>query len=144
MELYSMSGEIELTKLKFAVMPSKKDPDEIILCIPVKLNNLEFHKSKNADDQLIEDRSRIKLPFTAWLNDEDKRKYSTHSIQQNFSKELREKLKAENEGKEKSHKVYAPYIGNVSPMKSGGMGQSAQPSAAAQTIAQGCEDDLPF
>jgi hypothetical protein len=144
MELQAISGEIELTNLQCAVMPSKKDPDEIIICIPVKLNNLAFHKSKSATTgELVEDRSRIKLPFHCWPLKEENRKYSTHSIKQKWPKELEEKVKLENEGKDKADKVYAPSLGYASIIERG-MGQSAQPSAAAQTIAQGCEDELPF
>lgn len=143
MELQAIGGEIELTNLQFAVMPSKKNPDEIILCIPVKLNNLAFHKSKNAAGELVEDRSRIKLPFQCWPLKEEHRKYSTHSIKQKWPKELEEEVKAKNEGKEKADKVYAPSLGYASIIERG-MGQSTAPSAAAQAIAQGCEDDMPF
>jgi hypothetical protein len=143
MELQAIGGEIELTNLQFAVMPSKKTPDEIILCIPVKLNNLAFHKSKNQDGELVVDRSRIKLPFQCWPLKEEQRKYSTHSIKQKWPKELEEKVKAENEGKDKADKIYAPSLGYASIIERG-MGQSAQPSEAAKTMAQDFEDELPF
>lgn len=144
MEYQSVGGEIELTALEhYSIAQSKKDPNEVIIMIPVKLNNLSFHMKKGADGVLTEDRSRIKLPFVCWANDEDHQKYSSHSIKQNWPKEHADKVKTENEGKEKSSKVYAPSLGFANVIEKG-VSRSIAPSAAAQTIAQGCEEDLPF
>ena len=144
MELQSIGGDLELTALEhYSIVPSKKNPNEVIIMIPVRLNNLSFHQKKGTDGVLTEDQTRIKIPFVCWANDEDHQKYSTHSIKQNWPKELAAKVKAENESKDKANRVYAPSLGFANVVEKG-VSRSNAPSAAAQTATQGCEDDLPF
>lgn len=139
-EKEGFGGYIELTQLKHAIKQSQKDPNEIIICIPVKLNNLEFAKYKE-NGELKEDKTKIRLPWQMWTMPENKG--SELSVKQQWPEELREKVKKENEGKDANAKVYAPSLGYANRIEK--KNHPAEQSPEAQShMADNTEDDLPF
>lgn len=121
----NISTKITLTKLKHAIVDSKKNKDEKMIVIPIKANNLFLSEKGNVFLDLI----------LAELS-EDKRKYSDFCIFQNLQKEVREKL--EQEGKK------SEIIGNAKYLKP----QESEPNhVKTDDFIEGLNDDsddLPF
>jgi len=139
-EKEGFGGYIELSQLKHVLKQSQKDPNEIIICIPVKLNNLEFAKYKE-NGELKEDKTKIRIPWQMWTMPENKG--SDYSIKLTWPEELREKVKKDNEGKADKDKVYAPSLGFANRIEK--KNYPAEQSAEAQShVADSTEDDLPF
>lgn len=97
-----ITGKLNLTKLQHVVSKTKKGNDVII--IPVDANHL--YKS---------DKGNIFLDIFMWENEENSKakEFGDFSIKQSLPKDVQEKMKADNEGKDKADKVYAPSLGNA-------------------------------
>ena len=139
-EKEGFGGYIELTQLKHVITQSKKDPNEVIISIPVNLNNLEFAKYKE-NGVLKEDKTKIRIPWQMWKMPENKG--SEFSVKLNWPEELREKVKKENEGKEANAKVYAPNLGYANRIEKKNHPAEQSPEAQA-LMPDNTEDDLPF
>lgn len=117
-------GKINLTALECAIIPSKKDKDDVILCIPVKKNNL--FKSEKGNVYLDFIYNEMKSP--------GKNEKDTHIINQSVPKEVYEALKAA--GK------YAPTLGNLQHWEGGY--QEPEPNVVQDLPENKTTDDLPF
>lgn len=118
-------GKINLTALEHAIVSSKVNKDEKILCIPIKKNNLFLSEKGNVYLDIIY--NEIKNP-----RDDSK---DTHIVNQSVPKEVREALKANGQ--------YPPTLGNLQHWD--GSGQHGEPAPnVVETPPTATTDDLPF
>lgn len=117
-------GKINLTALKCAIVNSKVNKDEKILCIPIKENNLFLSEKGNVYLDIIYNEIKNKKEGVK----------DTHIINQSVSKEVREALKAEEK--------YPPTLGNLQHWD--GNTHSEPAPNIAPVADNATTDDLPF
>lgn len=117
-------GKINLTALKCAIVNSKVNKDEKILCIPIKENNLFLSEKGNVYLDIIYNEIKNKKEGVK----------DTHIINQSVPKEVREALKAEEK--------YPPTLGNLQHWD--GSSHSEPASNTIQVPDNATTDDLPF
>lgn len=118
--------KLNLTALKHGLVAGKTE-GEVLICIPVKANQLFLSEKKNVYLDIVgfefEDKTDTKYP-------------NTHLLKQSFSKEA---LAAMDEATKKA----LPILGNARVAGAGQRGESAPNSVTGGDIAGGI-DDLPF
>lgn len=117
-------GKINLAALTCSIIKSKQDPNEEILCIPIKKNNLFKSEKGNVYLDII---------YNEIKNRKEDSK-DTHIVNQSVPKEVREALKAE--GK------YPPTLGNLQHWD-GSSHSEPQPNVMPVPD-NATTDDLPF
>lgn len=118
--------KLNLTALKHAMMKSTKNPEETLLCIPVKAN--ELYKSEKGN---------VYIDIVGFeFNDKSDKQYKdTHLLKQSFSKERLSEMPED-------EKKALPILGNA--RVSGSVGYSEpEPNNMGEGVASGV-DDLPF
>lgn len=124
-----LTAKINLTLLKHALLKSTKDPEETLLCIPIKANSLFKSDKGNVYFDIVGFDYQDKTP--------DKQYPDTHLLKQSFSKDELAKMSEE-------QKKALPIIGNARVSGSGGGHSEPAPNdAGGGNVADGV-DDLPF
>lgn len=119
-------GKINLTALKCAIVKSKINKDEEILCIPIKENHLFKSEKGNVYLDIIYNEIKNKRDDSQ----------DTHIVNQSVPKEVREALAAQ------TPKKYPATLGNLQHWDGG---SHSEPAPNVQEVPDGgTTDDLPF
>lgn len=119
--------KLNLTTLKHGLVKSSKNPDETLLCIPIKENKL-----------FLSDKKNVYLDIVGFeFNDKSDKQYKdTHLLKQSFTKDELAKMS-------KEEKEALPIIGNAR-VSSGQAHAEPEPnSVTGGDVADGV-NDLPF